>query len=336
MLPRLRDALERTGRSFEIIVVDDASRDGSADRIDPAEFVVLRHSKNAGKGAALRTGFGVCTGQFVGFIDGDGQYDPCGLVELLTLCERGWDVVIGQRWDEAAQVDYSLWRRGLSGLMQQLVRRIVDPSLSETQAGIKVFRGEVIRAVDPHLRSTGFSIDVEILALAKRMGFRRHGVHPIKFHHDGDSTVTAARSLAMVRDLFKIRSQLSALQRSATIAASTSTPSLTSLRKERVAMELLAHATRLAALQTARGVAIEELSRRAKYRPVRVEYSLAIAPPGDRRGGDQVTDATQLLEDTAALLRARSRSHSAAPHVRGVQPAAEVTKFVSGRAHLSR
>lgn len=101
-------------------------------------------------------------------------------------------------------------------------------------------------------------------------------------------------------------------------------------------MELLAHATRLAALQTARGVAIEELSRRAKYRPVRVEYSLAIAPPGDRRGGDQVTDATQLLEDTAALLRARSRSHFAAPHVRGVQPAAEVTKFVSGRAHLSR
>ena len=109
-LPHLEDELAKARLRYEIIVVDDASTDGSADGVEGEHVLVVRHPRNTGKGGALRTGFGEASGRLIGFIDGDGQYGPDALGAMSHLCDAGWDLVVGQRFDPGARVRYSASR----------------------------------------------------------------------------------------------------------------------------------------------------------------------------------------------------------------------------------
>lgn len=299
LLTRLVAVLRATGRTFEVIVVDDASTDGWARRISMDGVTIVHRDRNGGKGAAIRTGFATARGQLIGFIDGDGQYDPSYLVPLMALCDQGWDIALGQRFDAAAQVSYSARRSLGSMLMLGIIHTLVDPALSETQAGIKVFRAEVVDAVLPRVVCDGFAIDVELLAWAKALRFRRHAVHPIRFNHDGHSTVTAWRAARMVVDLVGIRlrirthevHELGARRRGPEAAWGNTSRG----RDERQAYELLSHAARLAALgETTTAAAIELLSRaRGDHR--RLERAVRIAESGSRRDGDEMSPAVELL-----------------------------------------
>lgn len=138
-------ALEPLGCGFEIIAVDDGSRDGSYEalrRIHAADprVRVLRLVRNFGQNPALYAGFSRARGRIVVTIDADLQNPPAEIPKLLAKLEEGYDVVQG--WRERRQ-DNPL-RRAASGAVNAAVRRLTRTEIRDLGSGIKAYRREVI------------------------------------------------------------------------------------------------------------------------------------------------------------------------------------------------
>src|SRR5207244_9158120 len=96
VIAELRELLERRGLRVEIVVVDDGSRDHSADRARAAGARVIRHRSNRGYGAALKTGIAAATHEVIAITDADGTYPADALLPLLSELENA-DMVVGAR-----------------------------------------------------------------------------------------------------------------------------------------------------------------------------------------------------------------------------------------------
>src|SRR5574341_2063611 len=94
----VREGLSNVGVSLELLVVDDGSRDKTAQLASKIEGVrLIRHPTNRGYGAALKTGFGEASGELIGFLDADGTYPPEYFPQLCEVALNGADLVIGSR-----------------------------------------------------------------------------------------------------------------------------------------------------------------------------------------------------------------------------------------------
>ncbi len=162
---------------FEIIVVDDGSRDRTAEIVlEMAEqenrVRLLRHGRNRGYGAALTTGFQASSGDFVMFMDADRQFDIRDL-RLLTPFAAEYDIVAGFRLERSDP----LHRRVFAELFNVSVRVLFGVHLRDIDCAFKLFRGDLIRGMD--LSAPGALINTEIQAKARRQGARLQqvGVH---------------------------------------------------------------------------------------------------------------------------------------------------------------
>ncbi len=157
--------------ALEILVVDDASTDGSvaaAERLAAAhpQVRVLRHERNTGKGAALRTGFESATGDFVGVQDADLEYDPRDYLRLLQVSkEFGADVVFGSRYlrDSERQV-LRFWHSSMNRFLTFWSNFFSDLELTDMETCYKLFRRDVICAIAPFLREDRFGFEPEVTA----------------------------------------------------------------------------------------------------------------------------------------------------------------------------
>jgi len=167
---------------IEVIVVDDASTDGSARRLaaraaaDP-RIRLLRHERNRGKGAALRTGFAVATGAVVLIQDADLEYDPADYPRLIApIADGSADVVIGSRFAPGVNGADGGAARGRGAhylgnrLLTWLSNRMTGLDLTDMEAGYKVFRREALQGL--RLRSERFGIEPELVQKAARAGWR--------------------------------------------------------------------------------------------------------------------------------------------------------------------
>ena len=163
--------------SLEIIIVDDASSDGSVliardlER-EHNEIVTLVHAKNQGKGAALRTGFQRATGDFVAVQDADLEYNPRDLKKLLVPLREGEaDVVLGSRFlsGGAHRVLY-FWHYLGNRFLTLLSNMFTDLNLTDMETCYKVFRREVVQAID--LKEDRFGFEPEIVAKVAHMRLR--------------------------------------------------------------------------------------------------------------------------------------------------------------------
>ena len=158
----------------EIIVVDDASTDGSDGILRSLagdEVKVFTHERNRGKGAALRTGFAQARGDIVLVQDADLEYDPADYPSLLkSLLDGRADAVYGSRFLGGPHRVLLFWHRLGNGVVTLLSNILTNLDLTDMETGYKVFRGDVIRGVT--IKSDRFGVEPEITAKLARMGAR--------------------------------------------------------------------------------------------------------------------------------------------------------------------
>ena len=168
---------------FELIVVDDGSRDGTAELLstitDP-RVVVECHARNRGKGAALLTGFSLATGTHVVPFDADLEYTPQDLVSLLEPALAGRsDVVYGSRLFGANTV-FQSYRYAMGNRLTLLLANVLfDAYVRDLHTCLKLMPNRLLRDLD--LQEQGFGLDTEITAHVLKLGYRPFEV-PISYH----------------------------------------------------------------------------------------------------------------------------------------------------------
>jgi len=207
VIARLRAELAVAG-DIEVIVVDDGSKDGTADaaRAGGADQVIAQ-PLNRGKGAAVRAGMLVARGRTVAFTDADLAYPPAQLLDLLAQVEAGWDMVVGSRRhvDTSTLVRAGRLREMTGRLFNSLTLLVLLGQYRDTQCGIKAFRSDVARLLFGHATIDRFAFDVELFHLAERYRLSLTEV-PVTLANTTASTVRLGPdALRMVLDLFRIR-----------------------------------------------------------------------------------------------------------------------------------
>jgi glycosyltransferase involved in cell wall biosynthesis len=163
----------------EVVVVDDGSTDGSREilaAIDDPRVRVELHTRNAGKGAALRTGFALASAEYVIVQDADLEYDPAeyGLVLEPLLADKA-DVVYGSRFQSGRPHRVLYFWHSLGNRLLTLTSNVfTDLNLTDMETCYKAFRREVIQSI--HIEENRFGFEPEITAKVARGGWRVYEV----------------------------------------------------------------------------------------------------------------------------------------------------------------
>jgi len=167
-----RAALQRYGGDYEILVVDDASTDRSAELVqaaaaDDPRIRLLRHAANRRLGAALRTGFAAARQSLVLYMDADLPFDPEVIPRAVSALEvTRADMIAAYRLDRTGEG----WRRTLySYLYNALIGLLFGWPHRDVNFSFKLMRREVLEAVE--LRAEGSLIDAELVVKARNLGF---------------------------------------------------------------------------------------------------------------------------------------------------------------------
>ncbi len=210
-LQALATWLDADGRSAEVLVVDDGSRDDTTGVVErfaanDARFRLLRNGRNRGKGYSVGHGVAESRGERVLFSDADLSTPISELPKLEAALEQA-DIAIGSRALATSQLQkrQPLYRETMGRAFNLIVRAVAIGGIHDTQCGFKLFQGEVARRVFAERRIDGFAFDVEILYVAQRLGYRVAEV-PVVWVNDEASRVDPVKhSLEMLRDTLKVR-----------------------------------------------------------------------------------------------------------------------------------
>ncbi len=209
---RIARLFERIGEfDGELIVVCDGNDrtpdvvgQVSASRPD-MDIRCLRFPQRLGKGGGVIEGMKAARGSWVGYLDADGSTEISEMMQLfshLSAC----DGAIGSRWVAGAvlRVQQGMLRRFESRAFNLIIRLLFGLQYHDTQCGAKVFRKSAIDAVLPHMVSSGFEFDVELLWRLKQAGYSVKEF-PIKWQNTGDSRVERRDMIRMLTGLLRVR-----------------------------------------------------------------------------------------------------------------------------------
>jgi glycosyltransferase involved in cell wall biosynthesis len=191
-LSRLLTELDLLGTPYEVIVVSDGNTDATAreaERVVSPRIKVIEYSRNMGKGYALRCGVAHSSGELVTFIDADMELDPRYIKGFIAVMEGfNCDAVVGSKRHPMSNVHYPLARRFQSLIYQLLIRTLFRVKVRDTQTGLKLFRRQVLEEVVPLLAIKRFAFDLELLVVARLLGYKKVMEAPVDLNYKFEST----------------------------------------------------------------------------------------------------------------------------------------------------
>ncbi len=201
-LIQIKNIVDKIRYPHEIIAVVDGIVDNSLKKIKKAKISGLKtlgYIKNQGKSYAIRLGMTKAKGDYVMFIDSGMEIDPNGISMLLEHME--WyeaDIIVGSKRHPASFVMYSFFRKMLSFGYYAFVKLLFGIKVHDTQAGIKIFKKEVLQEILPRLVEKQFAGDLEMIVAADALGFKRIYEAPIKLDYRLGALTSAATLKSIV------------------------------------------------------------------------------------------------------------------------------------------
>jgi dolichyl-phosphate beta-glucosyltransferase len=195
----------------EVIVVDNGSRDATSVVVQQAAIrfprLRLMRTDRRGKGLAVRTGALAAQGRVVLFADADLSWSVEDLSRFAAMIdEQRAPVVIGSREGHGARrIGEPVYRHLMGRVFNGVVQALAVPGIEDSQCGFKAFSRDAARAIFSRQRIDGFGFDVEVLYLARRLGYDV-SVVPLRWEHKENSRVAPARdTLLMLSDVVRVR-----------------------------------------------------------------------------------------------------------------------------------
>jgi len=179
VINRIRVALQKTNLAYEVIVIDDCSKDKSAEISRSHHARVYSLSRHIGKGHALRIGFKKVKGEIIVTIDSDGSNRPEELLFLLNpLLQNEADLVIGSRFSADMPTSGKKFNAAGVRIFNLMIRVLTGVVVSDSQSGYRAMKSAVLENLN--LRSNTYEIESEMLVKIARSGFRVREV-PVSF-----------------------------------------------------------------------------------------------------------------------------------------------------------
>lgn len=209
-LAQLEEYVRTHDLTCEVLVVDNGSIDATSVVVQQAvrTFPGLRllRTDRRGKGLAVRTGALAARGDVVLFGDADLSWGVDELARFVGLVDPEYQVVIGSREGSGARrVDEPVYRHVMGRVFNRVVQALAVPGVEDTQCGFKAFSHSAAQAIFQRQRIDGFGFDVEVLYLARRLGYDVRVV-PLHWEHKVNSRVAPViDTLRMLSDVVRVR-----------------------------------------------------------------------------------------------------------------------------------
>jgi len=209
-LKAITQYLEKNFKTYEVLVVNDGSKDNTAEiteKFKDKKVRIIQNPKNMGKGFSVKNGMINAKYDPVLFTDADLATPIEEVEKLLKALQEGYDVAIASRNIQGSTISVHQpgYRKALGKAFPFIVKSMVLPDFKDTQCGFKLFKKEAARKIFPRQTLKRFAFDVEILYIAKQLNYKVKEV-PITWVDKDGSTVSPIKdSFRMFNEVMKIR-----------------------------------------------------------------------------------------------------------------------------------
>ncbi len=204
----IMEVLESITVPFEIIPVLDGYLDKSGEevqKIKDQRVKLVGYATNHGKGYAVRYGCAHAEGDVIGFMDAGGDLSAKALLPMLAQFDfQDADAVIGSKRHPDSKVEYPMYRRVLSWGYQRVIHILFGIHVRDSQVGMKLYKRKLLEDVLPRLLVKQFAFDIEILAVANRLGYTKIYEAPVELNFAvATSSITMKKIVVTVWNMMK-------------------------------------------------------------------------------------------------------------------------------------